>query len=194
MSDKFLIVGLGNPGAEYALTRHNIGFMVLDMLAEHFRLSFKGGFKGDYAVADVYGKRVYFLKPQTYMNLSGDSVASLASYFKIESENILVVHDDLDMEFGKFKLKLGGSAGGHNGIRSIIACLNTEKFIRGKCGIGRPNVGGRNYVLGKFTQEEFDKLDDFLSIAKDAIICYLNCGLKEAMNSFNNKNIKKEEN
>jgi len=193
MSEKYLIVGLGNPGVEYALTRHNIGFMVLDILAAHLRLNFKGGFKGDYAVADVYGKRAYFLKPQTYMNLSGDSVASLANYFKIGSENILVVHDDLDMEFGKFKLKFGGSAGGHNGIRSIISCLNTEKFIRGKCGIGRPNISGRNYVLGKFSQEEFDKLEEFLSIAKDAIICYLKSGLKEAMNSFNNKNIKKEE-
>lgn len=193
MPDKFLIVGLGNPGVEYALTRHNIGFMVLDVLKEHLKLDFKDGFKGDYAVSDVYGKRVYFLKPQTYMNLSGDSVSSLANYFKINSENILVVHDDLDMEFGKFKLKFGGSAGGHNGIRSIIACLNTEKFIRGKCGIGRPSGSGKNHVLGKFNQEELDKLEDILSIAKDAIICYLKSGLKEAMNSFNNKNIKKEE-
>jgi PTH1 family peptidyl-tRNA hydrolase len=195
MSEKHLVVGLGNPGTEYDLTRHNIGFMVIDRLAEHFHLDFRGGFNGDYAVSDLFGKRVYFLKPQTYMNLSGDSVSSIVNYFKIDAKNVLVVHDDLDMEFGRFKLKLGGSAGGHNGIRSIIACLNSENFIRAKCGIGKSKfIQGKDYVLGKFTREEFEKLDEFLSIAKDAIICYLSCGLKEAMNSFNNKNIKKEEN
>jgi PTH1 family peptidyl-tRNA hydrolase len=194
MPNKYLIVGLGNPGKEYALTRHNIGFLVVDQLTRHFNLDFKGGFKGDYAVGDIFGKRVYFLKPQTYMNLSGDSVASIANYFKIEVQNILVVHDDIDLEFGRFKLKKGGSSGGHNGIRSIIACLDSEEFIRAKCGIGRPEKGrGKNYVLGKFDNSEMILLEDFLRLAKDAIICYLKCGLKEAMNSFNNKYVKKEE-
>lgn len=194
MSNKYLIVGLGNPGKEYALTRHNIGFMVIDKLIRDFNLSLRGGFNGDYAVSDIFNKRVYFLKPQTYMNLSGDAVSAIANYFKIETDNILVVHDDIDMEFGKFKLKKGGSSGGHNGIRSIITCLGSEDFIRAKCGIGRPGrKSGRNYVLSKFENDEMVLLSDFLRLAKDAIICYLKCGLKEAMNSFNNKSIKKEE-
>jgi len=194
MSNKYLIVGLGNPGKEYALTRHNIGFMVIDELIKDFNIDYRGGFKGDYAVSDIFNKRVYFLKPQTYMNLSGDSVSAIANYFKIETDNILVVHDDIDMEFGKFKLKKGGSSGGHNGIRSIITCLDSEDFIRAKCGIGRPErKSGRNYVLSKFEDGEMVLLSDFLRLAKDAIICYLKCGLKEAMNSFNNKSIKKEE-
>jgi PTH1 family peptidyl-tRNA hydrolase len=194
MSNKYLIVGLGNPGKEYALTRHNIGFMVIDELIRDLNLSLRGGFNGDYAVSDIFNKRVYFLKPQTYMNLSGDSVSAIANYFKIETDNILVVHDDIDMEFGKFKLKKGGSSGGHNGIRSIITCLGSGDFIRAKCGIGKPEKrSGRNYVLSKFENDEMVLLSDFLRLAKDAIICYLKCGLKEAMNSFNNKSIKKEE-
>ena len=95
--EKYLIAGLGNPGIKYSRTRHNIGFMVIDKLAEEFSLSFRGGFSADYSVADIFGKRVYFVKPQTYMNLSGDAVFSIMNYFKIETENILIVHDDIDM-------------------------------------------------------------------------------------------------
>lgn len=192
--EKYLIAGLGNPGVKYSVTRHNIGFMVIDKLAVEFSLSFRGGFNGDYAVADVHGKRVYFLKPQTYMNLSGDSVSSIANYFKIDTENVVVIHDDIDMAFGRIKFKLGGSDGGHKGIRSIAACLSSEGFLRLKMGVGKPgNKSVPDFVLGNFDSDEIKHLDEFLTIAKDGIICYLSSGLKKAMNDFNKKALNKEE-
>lgn len=193
--EKYLIAGLGNPGIKYSKTRHNIGFMVIDKLAEEFSLSFRGGFNSDYAVTDICGKRVYFLKPQTFMNLSGDAVSSIMNYFKIETENILIIHDDIDMEFGKIKFKLGGSDGGHKGIRSIIVCISSDKFLRVKMGVGRSDYRSvPDFVLGDFGSDEIKHLDDFLTIAKDGIICYLNAGLKRAMNDFNKKTLNKEEN
>lgn len=191
--DKFLIVGLGNPGRQYEMTRHNIGFMVVDELAKGMMLNFKGGFNADYAVGEIGGKRVYLAKPQTYMNLSGKAVSEIMGYFDIEDENIIVVHDDLDMEFGKIKLRKGGSSGGHRGIDSIIASIGTDKFIRVKMGIGKPqhkNIPG--YVLGEFSKDERSLLYKFVELGYMAVKEILQSGLTKAMNIFNNKIINQE--
>ncbi|MCA1927420.1 MAG: aminoacyl-tRNA hydrolase [Calditerrivibrio sp.] len=191
--NRFLVVGLGNPGKQYEMTRHNIGFMVVDELAKSIVVNFKGGFNADYAVGEIGGKRVYLAKPQTYMNLSGKAVSEIAGYFDIESGNVIVVHDDLDMEFGKIKLRMGGSSGGHRGIESIIASIDTDKFIRVKMGIGKPqhkNMPG--YVLGEFSKEEKSLLDRFVELGCMAVKEILQSDLKKAMNIFNNKIITQE--
>jgi len=187
--DKLLIVGLGNPGKQYADTRHNIGFMVLDSL----NLDYKEGFNGLFASENIAGKKVYFLKPFTFMNLSGQSVGEIARYFDIEPQNILVVHDDLDMDFGKMKFRRKGSSGGHNGIKSIISHLSTEDFPRLKLGIGKARGNSSSYVLNQFNSEEKKHLSKFIDKSKDAVITYIKEGLKIAMNQFNNVNILQEE-
>jgi PTH1 family peptidyl-tRNA hydrolase len=187
--DKLLIVGLGNPGNKYADTRHNIGFMVLDSL----NLDFKDGFQGLFANENIKGKKVFFLKPFTYMNLSGQSVGELARYFDIKTENILIVHDDLDMDFGKLKFRKNGSAGGHNGIKSIISHLNSENFVRLKLGIGKSKGNTSSYVLNPFNSDEKKYLEEFINTAKEALDTYINEGLKKAMNQFNNINILQED-
>ncbi len=154
-----LIVGLGNPGKEYEMTRHNIGFYFLDLFANKNNISFKEKFNGLYAKVKINDEDVILLKPQTYMNLSGESVIMFKNYFKIDSKDILVIHDDLDLEFGRIKLKENGSSGGHNGIKNIILNLNTENFKRLKIGISKSNlVDTKDYVLGHFTKEEQEEL------------------------------------
>ncbi|WP_041223565.1 aminoacyl-tRNA hydrolase [Deferribacter desulfuricans] len=189
---KKLIVGLGNPGKEYAKTRHNIGFMVLDEVASYFNVNFKSGFKG------VYGeyKNWLFLKPFTYMNRSGESVKEIVDFYKINVEDILVIHDDLDMDFGKIKFKKGGSDGGHNGIRSIINHLDSTDFYRFKIGISKPlrSEYTSKYVLAEFNSFEKKVLPDLLVLCRNAIQCFIESGAKAAMNNFNNKKIEKEDN
>ncbi|BAI79956.1 peptidyl-tRNA hydrolase, PTH1 family [Deferribacter desulfuricans SSM1] len=187
-----MIVGLGNPGKEYAKTRHNIGFMVLDEVASYFNVNFKSGFKG------VYGeyKNWLFLKPFTYMNRSGESVKEIVDFYKINVEDILVIHDDLDMDFGKIKFKKGGSDGGHNGIRSIINHLDSTDFYRFKIGISKPlrSEYTSKYVLAEFNSFEKKVLPDLLVLCRNAIQCFIESGAKAAMNNFNNKKIEKEDN
>jgi PTH1 family peptidyl-tRNA hydrolase len=187
--DKLLIVGLGNPGKQYEDTRHNIGFMVLDS----FGVDFKEGFNGLFATENISGKKVYFLKPFTFMNLSGQSVGAISKYFDIEIPNILVVHDDLDMDFGKIKFRKKGSSGGHNGIKSIISHLSSEDFPRLKMGIGKAKGNASKFVLNSFNSDEKKHLDDFIKLGKDAVSIYILEGLKVAMNKFNNLNILQEE-
>jgi len=150
-----LIVGLGNPGNEYENTRHNVGFYYLDVFLSKLNLSYKEKFNGLYIKTKIDGNDVIFLKPQTYMNLSGESVIKFVNYFKIKSEDILVIHDDLDLQLGRIKLKENGSSGGHNGIKNIILHLNSENFKRLKIGISKNNnLDTKDYVLGKFTKNE----------------------------------------
>ncbi|MGD9809048.1 MAG: aminoacyl-tRNA hydrolase [Deferribacterales bacterium] len=188
-----LIVGLGNPGEKYDRTRHNLGFMVADRLAYEYSASFKEGFKGIYAEFFLNGEKHYILKPFTYMNLSGESVQPLAAYYKIDVEDIIAVHDEMDIEFGRMKLKKGGNDGGHKGIRSMIQMLGDKDFVRLKMGIGKDGLRDTvGHVLGKFSPEEAEKLDEFIDIGVKAVVCCINEGVRPAMNSFNSKKTPKE--
>ena len=159
-----LIVGLGNPGLKYEKTRHNIGFDILDLLAKKVKLgSVKEKFNGIIGEFNFKGEKILFLKPQTFMNLSGDCVGAVIKFYKIEKEDILIVYDDMDLPLGKLRFKEKGSSGGHNGIKSIISHIG-EEFSRIKCGIGKPIVKDNNidFVLGKFSKEEQIIVDEMM--------------------------------
>jgi PTH1 family peptidyl-tRNA hydrolase len=164
-----LIVGLGNPGAEYADTRHNAGFRFLEGLARRLSVALRpeSRFAGTVARTQVDGNEVWLLAPQTYMNLSGDAVAKLARYYKIAPERILVVHDELDLVPGIVRLKQGGGAGGHNGLSDIIAKLGSPDFLRLRLGIGRPANSGQvvSYVLNRPTKAEQERIDEAIASA-----------------------------
>lgn len=182
-----LIVGLGNPGREYEGTRHNCGFMVIDKLAEKLNVSVdQNKFKGLYVKFKYHGEDVILLKPQTYMDLSGESVSTLMQFFKIEIEDLLVIYDDLDMPVGKLRLRKTGSAGGHNGIKNIIAHLNSQDFKRIRVGIDRHKyMKVVDYVLSRFTKEETDAINQGIENAVNAIIDYLDHGFDYIMNRYN---------
>lgn len=171
-----LIVGLGNIGNEYFETRHNIGFMVLDNIASKLNLTFKNEakFKGMIASYTINGEKILLLKPTTYMNLSGESLALVMKFYKIEAKDILVIHDDLDMDVAKIRFRQSGSAGGHNGIKSIIASINTENFNRIKIGISKDKfIPIVDYVLGHFKKEEKELIDNAINHVADAVIDYM---------------------
>ena len=151
-----LIVGLGNIGKEYENTRHNVGFMVLDTMNLDFKLEKK--FQAYLCRKKINSEDVIFIKPTTYMNLSGNSVIKVVNYYKIKPDDILVVHDDLDLPFNHFKCKFDSSSGGHNGIKSIIKCLGTENFKRIRIGISKPEGDTIDYVLGKFSKHDLNNL------------------------------------
>ena len=183
-----LIVGLGNPGKEYEKTRHNMGFMFLDHYAKEKGLEInKKKFNGLYIDFVNNGEKTILLKPQTYMNLSGNCVQEFANFYKIEKENIIVIYDDMDIDVGQIKIRKKGSAGGHNGMKSIIQRLGTEEFPRIRIGIGRPKNNGDeiNYVIGAIPEEEIPKLNQGTDEAKEAIIEILKNGIDSAMNKFN---------
>ena len=157
----YLIVGLGNPEEEYSKTRHNMGFNVVNKIAKEYNIELnKNKFQGLYESGIIEGEKVILIKPQTYMNLSGNCVKEVSDFYKIESENILVIYDDMDIEAGKIKLRKKGSAGGHNGMKSIIQMLGTEEFPRIRVGIGRPKHNGDeiNYVVGAIPEDEIPRL------------------------------------
>ena len=176
----YLIVGLGNPGKEYENTRHNIGFMVLDNYAQKYNITtFKEKFNGLYYENNINGEKVIFLKPQKYMNLSGEVVKKYADFFKIKIENILVISDDLDMETGKIRLKLKGSSGGHNGLKNIENHLKTQEFKRMKIGINNnKSIDTKDYVLGIFYGEEKDSIMRAIDITT-------NLSFDNLMNKYN---------
>lgn len=183
----FLIAGLGNPGEKYVYTRHNIGFLTIDELAGSN--VFKSGFKGEYTEKMAGGEKVYLLKPQTYMNLSGESVFSLASYFKIPQENILIIHDELDFAFGTMKIRQGGSSAGHNGVSSVTSCVGQSyyRLRMGIAGIERGKIRGytAQYVLAEFTRPEKEHLQDFVEKAAQASLCFVEQGPQKAMGIYN---------
>jgi peptidyl-tRNA hydrolase, PTH1 family len=185
-----LIVGLGNPGKNYQDTRHNIGFMVLDLLATRLDTSFSMEKRWNALVAKFAGGCL--VKPQTFMNASGEAVQSAAHFYKAPPQSVLVVYDDVDLSLGTLRMRPAGSAGGHNGIRSIIASLGTENFPRLKLGIagaaGRPD-GERmsGHVLGKFHADERPAVEAVITRAADAVLASLRDGLESAMNLFNRK-------
>jgi len=166
-----LVVGLGNPGIEYNKTRHNVGFMFFSLLADSLYLSFTKKFKGEYDSATVGGEKLFFLKPLTFMNLSGESVVAISSFFKIKPEEILVVYDDIESPFGTISFKTGGGLAGHNGLKSIKQQLGTENFHRLKIGVSRPKHGNvASYVLSKFSKEEQIVLPLILEKAKEVLL------------------------
>ena len=183
-----LIIGLGNPGKEYENTRHNTGFMVLDRLSEKLNIEMtQNKFKGLYGKSKYKGEDVILLKPQTYMNLSGECIKQFVDFYKIQKEEILVIYDDMDIEPGKVKIRKKGGAGGHNGMKSIIKMIGTEEFARIRTGIGRPKHSGDdiNYVIGAIPEEEIPKLDEGVEKAKEAVIEILKNGIDSAMNKLN---------
>ena len=184
-----LIVGLGNPGLEYKSTRHNIGFHFLDLYANKLNISFKEKFKGMYAKTKINDEDIILLKPLTFMNLSGECVIKFVNYFKIKIEDILVIHDDLDLEVGKIKLKANGSSGGHNGIKSIISNLNSEEFKRLKIGIGNNKLyDTKDYVLGSFSSYEVDLIKKLDNIVINILNDYLNIPFNDLMSRYNRRN------
>jgi PTH1 family peptidyl-tRNA hydrolase len=182
-----LIVGLGNPGKEYDNTRHNVGFMVMDRLSDIFNVSISTSkFKGEYVKFKYHGEDIIFLKPMTYMNLSGESVIQVLHYFKMSADDLLVIYDDLDMPTGKLRLRESGSAGGHNGVKSIIAQLKTQSFKRIRVGIDKhPRIKVVDYVLGHFTKEQQPLIDEGVENAVKAVEMYLDQGFTAAMNHYN---------
>ncbi|MCR5741244.1 MAG: aminoacyl-tRNA hydrolase [Gammaproteobacteria bacterium] len=166
-----LIVGLGNPDSKYQYTRHNVGFMALDFYAQKKNITFKGqrSFKGE-----IYmGNGFILLKPFTYMNLSGESVALVKNYYKIEDKDVFVISDDFNLEFGKLRLREKGSAGGHNGLKSIISCIGSEDFYRLRVGIGDPEDNAIDFVLGKFKKEELETLESLFDKTNDIIDAFI---------------------
>jgi PTH1 family peptidyl-tRNA hydrolase len=183
-----LVVGLGNPGNEYDGTRHNIGFEVAEELARRggIRMGEKK-FKAVLGKGTLAGESVVIMEPQTYMNLSGESVGPAAGFFKVAPEEIVVIHDDLDIECGRMKLKQGGGHGGHNGLRSLVRHLPSAEFVRVRVGIGRPppRWDAADYVLSRFTGGERPAMDDAVTEAADAVEAIFRDGIRRAMNEFN---------
>lgn len=182
----FLIVGLGNPGKEYEDTRHNIGFKVIDNIAKEYNIEInRQKFKGVYGEGFINNKKVMLLKPTTYMNLSGESVREVVDFYNLENSKVIVIYDDISLEVGKLRIRDKGSAGGHNGIKSIIAHLGSDIFPRIKVGIGQPNVDLVKYVLGKFTKEEMTILSESIDASTKATEEIIKSDVKTAMNQFN---------
>ena len=186
---KYLIVGLGNPGKEYDMTRHNTGFYCLDVLSDEMNQSIdKEKFKGLYTKFKYKGEDVILLKPQTYMNNSGESVAAVMQFFKIPVEDLLVIYDDMDMPVGKLRLRQKGSAGGHNGIKSIISHIGTQEFDRIRIGIGKDKlIPVVDWVLGKFSQEQQEDLNHALEQAAKAAKFSIKHSFSDTMNRYNKK-------
>lgn len=182
-----LIIGLGNPGKEYAQTRHNIGFMAVDALAKEWNIEMnREKFKGIYGMGTVQGEKVYLLKPLTFMNLSGECVRPFMDYFGIEDDEIIVCYDDMDTELGKMRLRAKGGHGGHNGMKSLIQHLGTNVFPRVRMGIGKPQQESVvNYVLGRFRAEEITLVDQSVKQTVAASDYSLKQSFENVMNRFN---------
>lgn len=189
--ESWLIVGLGNPGKDYDRTRHNCGFRAIDILADQLVCKIdKGKFQGLYGQTTVNGNKVYLLKPQTYMNLSGKSVLQLSAYFNIPPQRIIVLFDDISLEVGRLRVRSDGSAGGHNGIKSIINELGSSKFPRVKIGVGgkpHPEQDLADWVLSAFSASEEIILQTALKNAADAALMVIEKGTGEAANRYNGK-------
>lgn len=183
-----MVVGLGNPPKKYQNTRHNLGYKVLDLLLENFKLKLKAG-KGDYhfAVTKIDNREIYLVKPSTYMNDSGVAVLQAVEKLGINPEELLVVCDDFNLPLGKIRIREKGSEGGHNGLRSIIYHLNSQEFPRIRLGIGLPPAGvpGEEHVLEKFSSDEKKLVNEMLEKANQAVMTALNSGLSESMQKFN---------
>lgn len=188
-SESWLIVGLGNPGKQYEHTRHNAGFRAMDVLSEKLGCKIdKLKFQGLYAQANYNGKKLYLLKPQTFMNLSGRSVVQLSAYYQIPPQRIIVLFDDISLEPGRLRVRADGSAGGHNGIKSIIAEVGSQEFPRVKIGVGAKAHAEQDladWVLSGFSANEEKALSSALERAADAALCIIDRGIPETANRYN---------
>lgn len=184
----YLIVGLGNPEAEYARTRHNMGVDVVNELADKYKIAIsREKFNGLYGSGEIEGEKVVLLKPQTYMNLSGDCVVEFVNFYKILFENLIVVYDDIDTEPGKIRIRTKGGPGTHNGMKSVVSRLNTEAFPRIRVGIGMPEHKNDliNYVIGNVKDEDYETLKQGIEKAADAVSSIIKIGIDNTMNKFN---------
>ena len=185
----WLIVGLGNPGGKYENTRHNVGFLVADELGERGRFPIQRlKFKALTGAATIGGQGVLVMKPTTYMNLSGEAVGEAARFYKLAPDHVLVISDDVDLPLGKLRIRAGGSAGGHNGLKSVIQHLGSDRFPRLKVGVGgkpHPDYDMADWVLGKLQGEDKKVMDEAVKRAADAIECFLKDGPQKAMNRYN---------
>jgi PTH1 family peptidyl-tRNA hydrolase len=189
MENLYLIVGLGNPGAEYARTRHNAGFLVTDRLAERWRAgwTYEKKFNARLAKTERAGRRILLCQPQTYMNNSGEAVGAVAEFYRVAVSRLLVIVDDADLPLGHLRLRPGGSSGGHHGLESIESRLSTREYARLRVGIGRQN-GAREitgYVLGRFSSTEAELVAKVLTAASDQAESWLEAGIQKAMSQFN---------
>lgn len=183
-----VIVGLGNPGSKYEGTRHNAGFMVIDRLADQWNIDVKQAkFRSVVGEGRVGSEKILLVKPVTYMNLSGEAVHQVVDFYKIDLDDLLVIYDDLDLPPGKIRLRQKGSAGGHNGIKSIISHLGTQEFNRIKVGIGRPGPGGDvvSYVLSPFSNEQKEEVLEGIELAAKACVTWIESSFIQAMNQYN---------
>lgn len=188
-----LIVGLGNPGAKYAGTRHNVGFEMLDILSKRWQIPLKQDrrFQGDYGDGNIKGQRTSLLKPLTYMNRSGQSIRSVVDWFKLDPGAVLIVYDDMDLPVGRLRLRLSGSAGGHNGMKSAISHLGTQEFPRMRIGIGATAAAEArdsavvSHVLGRFAPADRDRIDTVIDYAAKAVELSLESGVEKAMSYYN---------
>ena len=184
----YLIVGLGNPESDYSKTRHNMGFNALNKISEKYGIEInKKKFDGLLGEGIIENEKVILLKPQTYMNLSGRSIIQVINFYKIPLENICVIYDDMDIEKGNIKIRKKGSAGSHNGMKSVISELGSEEFTRIRIGIGKPEFEGDaiNYVIGAIPDEEAKVLDEGVKKAAEAMVEILKIGVDNTMNKFN---------
>ncbi|MGD1974676.1 MAG: aminoacyl-tRNA hydrolase [Desulfobacterales bacterium] len=187
-----LVVGLGNPGARYEKTRHNAGFMTADKISRDFNIPFdKSKFDCDFGRGNIENAEVLLAKPMAYMNRSGPPIQKLAHFFRIQSKEMVVIHDDIDLVFGRLKIKEKGGHGGHNGIRSLMDAFGGGDFIRLRIGVGRSEVGERvtDHVLGRFSAQNTQVLGRIISGARDAVVTILCKGTKAGMNAFNGKDL-----
>ncbi|MGE5456103.1 MAG: aminoacyl-tRNA hydrolase [Ignavibacteriales bacterium] len=183
-----LIVGLGNPGREYSETRHNIGFLMLDAMIDKFKLDFKDKNGGLFAETNINGEKIIFLKPQKYINLSGQVIRNYVDFYKININDIFVIHDDLDLAVGKYKLRHSGGSAGHNGLKDIERCLGTQNYKRMKIGISNnKDIDTRDYVLGKFSKSEKEQLNSTLKIGPELLKDYLELSFDNLMNKYNKR-------
>lgn len=187
----YLVTGLGNPGKQYDMTRHNIGFHTIDYIADEYGVKInKLKYKALYGECSVCGEKTYLIKPQTYMNLSGESIAEFANFFKVPPQNIIVISDDINIAAGRLRIRPKGSAGGHNGLKSIIYMLQSDEFPRIRMGVGAPHHEDydlADYVLGRFAKDEIPIMEDAIKRAKLAVEEIIRNGPQSAMNKYNAK-------
>ena len=184
-----LILGLGNPGQEYEKTRHNIGFIFLDYISNRLNIKIENKcYKGLFANTIINGEKVIFLKPQTFMNNSGQAIEKIVNFYKLSPDDILVIHDDIDLDLARVKVVKNSSSGGHNGIKSIESCLGTKKYMRIKLGINsKLNRETKNFVLGKFTDEEMIVIKDTFKQLNDVVEDFINLDYPKMTSKYNNK-------
>jgi len=190
-----IIAGLGNPGSEYEKTKHNVGFMFVDALAEKLGVTdWKDKFDAKIGETRIGVEKVLLVKPQTYMNESGQAIGPLMNFYKLDAEDLIVVHDDMDIPAGTIRIRKKGSAGGHNGIKSVLAHVGDEHFARVRIGIGRPLPGWTvvNHVLAPFVPEDVPKIDEAIKYLVPAVECIVTDDVDKAMNQYNPKKAKKK--